>query len=188
MKNQSLVLLFAALLAVFLTTGCEPDEPMVMNEEELITTLNLTLVPENGGNTIAFGFQDLDGDGGDPPQITTANLAANTTYRAQLSLTNQSVTPADNITAEVVEEDDEHQVFYAPSSGLNLTVAYEDLDRNGNPLGILTTFTTGAASTGTFTVTLRHEPNKTAAGVADGDITNAGGETDIEVTFTTTIQ
>ena len=41
---------------------------------------------------------------------------------------------------------------------------------------------------GTITVTLRHEPNKDAAGVSSGDIANAGGETDIEVTFNVEIQ
>lgn len=188
MKNNSLFLLFAALFIVFFTTACDPDEPDDVNEEELITNLNLTLTPSGGGTPVVFSFQDLDGDGGTAPQIVTANLAANTTYNAALTLTNQSVTPFESITDEVIEEDDEHQLFYSPSSGLNLTVAYQDQDGDGNPLGILTTFTTGAASTGTFTVTLRHEPNKTATGVAAGDITNAGGETDIEVVFTTSIQ
>ena len=37
---------------------------------------------------------------------------------------------------------------------------------------------TGEASSGTLTLTLRHEPNKPNSGLAD-----AGGETDIEVTF-----
>jgi hypothetical protein len=32
-------------------------------------------------------------------------------------------------------------------------------------------------------ITLRHEPNKKASGVVGGSITNAGGETDIEVSF-----
>ena len=45
--------------------------------------------------------------------------------------------------------------------------------------------TTGSMAnpSATMTVILRHEPNKAGAGVSDGDITNAGGETDIEVTF-----
>ena len=47
---------------------------------------------------------------------------------------------------------------------------------------------TGAASVGTLKVTLRHEPNKSAAGVVGGDITNAGGETDIEVEFPIVIE
>jgi hypothetical protein len=66
--------------------------------------------------------------------------------------------------------------------------AYDDMDGSGNPIGVANTYLTGDAGSGTFTVTLRHEPNKTAAGVADGDITNAGGETDIEVEFPVTIQ
>jgi hypothetical protein len=37
-------------------------------------------------------------------------------------------------------------------------------------------------------VTLRHEPDKGAAGVSGGDITNAGGDTDIEVTFPVVIE
>ena len=37
-------------------------------------------------------------------------------------------------------------------------------------------------------MTLRHEPAKDASGVAAGDITNAGGETDIEVTFDVTVE
>jgi hypothetical protein len=35
---------------------------------------------------------------------------------------------------------------------------------------------------------LRHEPNKDALNVASGEITNAGGETDIEVSFPVTIK
>ncbi len=62
------------------------------------------------------------------------------------------------------------------------------MDVNGNPIGISTIVTTNGASTGTITVTLRHEPNKDASGVSTGDITNAGGETDIEVIFNVEVQ
>jgi hypothetical protein len=67
-------------------------------------------------------------------------------------------------------------------------VAYGDVDGNGKPLGLQTTVVTGDVSTGTLTITLRHEPDKSAAGVSGGDLTNAGGETDIEVTFDVTVQ
>ncbi|MFT7376933.1 MAG: hypothetical protein ACI88Z_000758, partial [Sphingobacteriales bacterium] len=56
------------------------------------------------------------------------------------------------------------------------------------PLGLQTTITTTDVGNGTLTVILRHEPNKSASGVANGDISNAGGETDIEVTFNITVQ
>ena len=65
---------------------------------------------------------------------------------------------------------------------------YEDEDGDGNPIGLETTMITGDPSTGTLTVILRHEPDKNADGVSDGDITNAGGETDIEVDFPVVIK
>lgn len=180
--------LFAFLAIVFAgmsLVSCDDDEPEAENEEEEITTLTLTLV--GTGAPIVFVFRDLDGDGGNAPVITQGTpLAANTTYTAALTLLNENEN--EDITTEILEEDEDHQFFFRPSSGLNLSVSYEDADANQNPIGLATEFRTGSASTGTLVVTLRHEPNKTAAGVKDGDINNAGGETDIEVTFNVTIQ
>ena len=66
---------------------------------------------------------------------------------------------------------------------------YIDVDGNGAPLGLAFTLTTVDADTeGDLTIILRHEPSKSADGVAGGDITNAGGETDIAVTFPFTIE
>ena len=69
-----------------------------------------------------------------------------------------------------------------------MTVNYTDEDSNENPIGIATSVETGAASNGTLTIVLRHEPIKAAENVATGDITNAGGETDIEVQFDIVIE
>ena len=99
---------------------------------------------------------------------------------------NETETPAENITLEVEEEGDEHQFFYTFSNSI-ATVAYTDQDKNGRPIGITFNVTTTSAGIGNLTVTLRHEPNKTAAGVAAGNITNAGGETDVEVDFSLTV-
>ena len=90
-------------------------------------------------------------------------------------------TPAEDITAEVLEEALEHQVFYQVASG-DFVIQYADQDSNGNPIGLSTNFQSNTTG-GNLTVILKHEPSKTAAGVSGGDITNAGGETDIEVVF-----
>jgi len=181
MKNLAYFLAF-----LFITIGsisCSDDEdPMPPNPEEVITTLNVALTPVGGGTTVNFNFQDLDGDGGNAPTITVGDLVASTTYNAVITALNESVTPTDNITVEILAEDEDHQFFFQVA-GANLGVAYTDQDADGNPVGLSSTFTTGAASTGTIIITLRHEPNKSATGVSSGDITNAGGETDIEVTF-----
>ena len=95
--------------------------------------------------------------------------------------------PAEDITQIILEESEDHQFFYSFSPGLDVTSQYSDEDSNGNPVGIQFTLATGSAGSGNFTVTLINQPNKSAAGVSDGDITNAGGETDIETTFSVVI-
>lgn len=176
------------LVILGLVTSCEKNDPEIPNEEELITTLTYTLTPTAGGTAVVFSFQDLDGDGGGTPVITNGTLMANTTYSGTLQLLNETENPAENITDEVADEAEEHQLFYIIGNGLNAQIAYDDADGNGNPVGISTVVNTGDASTGTLTITLRHEPDKSASGVSGGDISNAGGETDIEVTFDVTVQ
>ncbi len=185
MKKFSL--LFPLFCLLLIISACNDDDVDTGEGEELITTLTLTLTPANGGTPAIMTFQDLDGDGGNIPVVMEGTLDANTIYTSAVTFLNESESPAENITEEIEEEDEEHQVFYA-ASGINLSASYDDMDDNGNPIGLATTMQTGAASSGTLTVTLRHEPNKDASGVSDGDITNAGGETDIEVTFPVTIQ
>jgi hypothetical protein len=48
--------------------------------------------------------------------------------------------------------------------------------------------TTENAGTGKLKIVLRHKPDKNASGVANGNIANAGGETDIEVEYNVVIQ
>lgn len=185
--TKNYLLFSLVLIALVLNSACNDDEPELPNEEELITTVNYTLTPASGGAAVTLTFQDLDGDGGNDPIITGGTLEANQTYTGSLELLNESETPVEDITVEVREEDEEHQFFFQ-SSLTDLTIAYNDQDADGNPIGLSTTVTTGAAGTGNITITLRHEPNKAAANVSDGDITNAGGETDIEITFPIDVQ
>ena len=175
-----------ALVGALVFTACD-DEPVVVNEEELITTLSYTLTPVGGGTTVVLSFKDLDGDGGNAPVITGGTLVAGVTYTGSLNLLNESENPAESITEEIEAEDEEHQCFFEVT-GANAIIGYADQDADGNPVGLATTLTTGAASTGTLKVTLRHEPNKSASGVKEGLIANAGGETDIEVSFPITVQ
>lgn len=180
--------LFMALLV--LVASCSDDDdntPEEINEEEVITTLTITLTSP-GNPDIVIQSRDLDGDGPNAPMITGGTLAANTTYTGSIVALNELETPAEDITEEVAEEDDEHQFFFQSISGANITTTYLDFDGDGNPLGINFTLATGDASMGTLRVTLRHLLDKFATGVSGGDITNAGGDTDIEVDYPITIQ
>lgn len=185
--NKHFFLLAAIAFTSITFTACEKEDPDIDNEEELITTLNYTLTPSNGGTAITLTFVDLDGDGGDAPTITGGVLAENQTYSGALKLLNESESPAESISEEIEEEDEDHQFFFA-SNISDLTVTYSDQDSLGNPIGLSSSLTTGNAAAGSLTITLRHEPNKSGSGVSGGDITNAGGETDIEVTFPIDVQ
>jgi len=176
------------LMAVAVISSCKKDKDVVIpNEEELITTVNYTLTPVGGGTEVTMTFKDLDGDGGNDPVITGGTLAANTTYNGTLELLNETESPAEDITEEIEEEDADHQFFFSTTVS-DLSVAYADQDDDGNPVGLETTVTTLGVSSGSMTIILRHEPNKSGTGVAGGAITNAGGETDIELTFNVDVQ
>lgn len=186
-------LLLCGLLGFVLltTTGCEDDDPVIENEEELITDVVLVLTPNtSAGETVTFSFQDRDGDGGmAPTQSVSGQLRSGITYDGTLTLTAvEADGETEDITAEVREEDDEHQVFYVPTDGLDMAFSYDDMDGDGNPLGLLVNATAGAASSGKLTVILRHEPTKDASGIGISNPDPAGGETDIEVVWDATIQ
>ncbi|MFT4522988.1 MAG: hypothetical protein ACI8ZN_001940 [Bacteroidia bacterium] len=189
MKIINLLTVLGILFTLFISACKEdvPEDPIIPNEEEVITSLNFTLTPEGGGTPVVLSFKDLDGDGGNAPAISEGTLVANTTYNGSLELLKELETPAEDITKEIEEEGVDHQFFFKTSvSGVNF--AYNDMDANGNPIGLSTILTTNGAGSGTITVTLRHEPKKDASGVSSGDMTNAGGETDIEVTFNVEVQ
>lgn len=187
-KMKKISLLLMSILTLSLQS-CkdEPKDPIIPNEEELITTLILTLTPQNGGSDILFSFVDLDGKGGDDPIYTEGVLAPNTAYSGTIQLLNELENPVEDITIEVEEEGIDHQFFYLTTVN-GMTISYTDVDDNGNPIGIETMVETLDVGQGTLRITLKHEPDKTASGVSDGDMTNAGGESDIEVTFNVNVQ
>ena len=170
-----------------LFTACQKDDPVIPNEEEVITTLLFELSPNSGGTPLVLSFRDLDGDGGEQPVITTDDLQSNETYTGRIEILNEQTSPAIDITDEIREEALEHQIFYQSTTS-DLSINYNDQDGNGQPLALITNVTTGDPGSGSLKITLRHEPEKTASGVANGDVTNAGGETDIEVTFSINVQ
>ena len=179
----------SALVVVAITalSACKKDDdlvpvpPATINEQEVITTLTVTLTDAGGVQpTVTATFRDPDGDGGNGPDIfDTIRLAPNTTYNAALTLTNETLSPAEDITAEVLEEDHEHLFCFTPS-GANVTITRTDSDGTYE-VGLQSSWVTTGASNGTVQIVLKHQPD-----VKDG--TCAPGETDVDITFVTEIQ
>ncbi len=179
---KTIKLLTVLFISTLVFTSCEDDHDDDHDhgsDEELITTVLYTLT--DGNNTIVLEWEDLDGDTGNAPTISSGTLTANTSYTGSIQLLNRTESPAEDITLEVRAEGDEHEFFYTNTAGLTITKTDTD---GTNPVGIETSLSTGAAGSGSLTIVLKHEPTKPN----DGTAANAGGSTDVQVTFPISIQ
>jgi hypothetical protein len=182
------VLLTAVVLFSFvLLNGCKKDEIVDPNEGELITTIRLKFTNTLAGSAVplVYEFKDLDGEGGAAPtKFDDIVLQKNIPYSCEVTVLNESVSPADDITNEIKAEANDHQFYFVPSNSNLLSVSNYDTDTQGLPLGVNSFWVTGInPGTGTIKVALKHKPGTKAA---NDPITK--GETDIELDFNLIIQ
>jgi hypothetical protein len=155
-------------------------------------------------------------------------LKANSTYTGRVLILDETKSPFDTVSTEILARENYHLFFFEPSpvlasafvvsntttyipqadwltgqpatdttafgisvnettassaaTALNLVVSRTDMDANTPPLqiGLQDNFVTGAASSGTLRVVLRHQPN-----AKNG--TYPPGSTDFDVTYAVTI-
>ncbi|MEM6347202.1 MAG: GTP cyclohydrolase [Bacteroidota bacterium] len=193
--------LWTLVLVGMVVYGCgdevvPPDE----NPPETITDVKLIFTNVNDATDVVEArAEDPDGEGVEELKILDEiNLGAGKTYTLTYEVLNSLVTPAEDIGAEIAEEDDEHQLFFSftegafsdPTGNGNIDNAsdpinYNDADGNGNPVGLSTNWTTSATavSGASFTAKLQHQPDeKTATSTA------TTGDTDFDLTFVLNIQ
>ncbi len=182
--------MLALLGLLFFFSACNDDEdPVVEETPEQITTLRLTFVPAGGGAPLIFSSVDADGDGPGSVQNDTIKLQVNTAYSLSLEVLNELAKPTEDITDEIEDEAEEHMFFFNWTDGLFSdpagngntdnradAVNYGNnnptgVDDNGLPVGLTTTWTTGAAAMGNFQVILKHQPDIKSAtsGISDGE-------------------
>ena len=167
------------MLIIGIITSCS-DKVKPINEEEVINKVILTL-KDNSNNTFELSYNDYDGNGPLSPIIYSDSLPSNTVLNGSIRLRNTLATPEKDITIEVREEGTEHQFFYLINRQDAPTFKYSDQDLNNNPIGIEVQCMTKTSFDGILKIVLRHQPNKSASGVANGDISSAGGSTDVDI-------
>jgi hypothetical protein len=185
MKLLKTVSSFSLLLIILMNiVSCKKDNQKPddmptnpeMHDEELITTFILTLEDTTGTHpTVTATFRDIDGPGGlAPTAFDTIHLKSNATYTCSITLLNESVEPAENISDEILEEADEH-IFCFTVSDAHLQIIRTDSDGQYE-IGLSSEWSTGNASSGHVQVMLKHQPS-----IKNG--TCDPGETDIELMF-----
>jgi hypothetical protein len=180
MKNFKHNLGTAICMALLALQSCKGDDnKAVTDSKELLTTVLLTYTNQaNVSEVVKVKWQDIDGVGGVAPKIDNLVLKANTTYAVTTEVLDESKTPVENKTPEILSEGAEHQFFYSSTPANLLSVSYADKDSKNLPIGLATVQKTGSVGKGTFLVTLKHQTNLKSA-----TSTIATGETDIEVSF-----
>ncbi len=192
MKTSKIFKLFLigfTAIAFAACSGDDDDNPTPpVSDEEVITTLRLTFTdPEGIIAPQTFTYSDPDGPGGNAPVVDVISVQP-LAYVVTIEVLDESnPNDVEDITEEIEEEDDEHQFFFVTNGSASdvLTITYADTDGNGNPVGLRTFWnvTDATEGAGSVTITLLHELNKTAEGIAIDNPSVAGGETDIEVQF-----
>ena len=169
-----------------------PDAPPCENEEEIITDVILIWRPVEGGKVIEVRAVDPDGPGPLDLEISSPiELARGTTYQLDIKLLNSI--SGEDLTEEVNEESDEHQLYFEFSEQIfsdpvgtgnvvsnSGVVNYLDSDENGLPVGLSTKWTTrdDNGMVGTFRIILKHQPDQKAA---SSDVNT--GSTDLDLTW-----
>lgn len=186
-----------ALCQFVLIFACSKDDPDPVHEEEVITRVTLEVSKVGSSNPTTYTFEveghdhdhdddDHDDEDGDEHEgeHTEIELEANSSYNVSISFYNDSDPDnVENITSEIIEEKDEHQIFYEITdelSGFSIASASNDTkDSNGNPLFIKSTWTTTAETSGEVVGYLIHEPTSETGNTR----TDFGGSTDVEIEF-----
>jgi hypothetical protein len=175
------ITIYALLLcSVFFSCKREQDDvkkpQQIENEAELITTVELFFSDSAQVLPITKAiFRDTDGVGGlEPTQFDTIRLFANQTYDVDLLFWNESKSPVENITLEILEEGDEHIICYE-TEGVPISIQRTDTDGTFE-IGLSSKWKTSEKGNGFVTILLKHQPS-----IKNGNCDL--GETDVELKF-----
>ncbi|MCS6991755.1 MAG: hypothetical protein NZL95_07825 [Chitinophagales bacterium] len=172
---------FAVILLFLIAVACRDENPPPpAHPSEVITTVQLKFSSvDDPSEEFWVVFSDPDGIGGNPPvRFDSIRLKSTKTYECEITLIDESHTPAHDLTHEIEQEADDHQFYFLPS-GVDVVVTYADADSKGRPIGLKSLWQCGAAGQGTMTLILKHKP-----GLKGDSDPPTVGDTDIEVAFT----
>ena len=199
-----------SLVALLATVGCSDVEDHDHHDHDhhhdhgVPTTIILNFTDDASGTRQSFTWADPENDGN--PNIESIVLTGGPdhphSYALSVEIWNELEDPKEDVTPEIEEEGDIHQLFFTGSAvqgpatgeqaGALLSHSYNDEDDNGLPLGLDNKTTTVGEGSGELIVTLRHLPTEDgnatkidglAEDVAEGGFSAIAGDSDFQITF-----
>jgi hypothetical protein len=193
MKNLRKVSLYLVALLAFGFASCESEDPEKENDGEVITDVTLNFQELNASNALVgsvLSFKASDPQGievGKTPTVQSITLTKGKKYQMTIEVKNSIEN--EDITKEILEEAAAHQFFFLGQVFDSSFFSIQYADAGGVALG-LKTIVTVSSSIGTnnsnMRVVLRHDLNKSFPGASSPTFANfaqAGGETDLDITF-----
>lgn len=186
------------LSSILLFIACDKDDaPEAENEMEVFTkaVIKVTNLSDNSSATYEFEVEGHDNDhdhehgvliqnqeNDDHGDHTVIELGSGSEYKFEISFLNDS--DPNNIidlTEEVIEEADDHHVFYElVGNGISYeSTSGDTFDSNSNPLNLVTKWTTTTATEVEVEAYLLHQPTSKTGNTRD----DFGGATDVEIEF-----
>jgi hypothetical protein len=197
MKNLKKVSLYLAALLTLGFASCKSEDPEKENDGEVITDVTLKFQELNASNALVgsvLSFKASDPQGievGKTPTIQSISLAKGKKYQMTIEVTN--AIKGEDITQEILTEAAAHQFFFLGQVFDSNIFSIQYADAGGVALGLKNTVTV-SISPGTnnsnMRVVLRHDLNKNFPGATSPTFANfaqAGGETDLDLTFPVTL-
>lgn len=184
------------LSTILLFISCDKDDtPEAENEMEVFTKAVIVVTNLSDDSSETYNFEveehDHDHDHSVLPQTqddddhgdhTVIELKSNSEYKFEISFLNES--DPNNIidmTEEVIEEADDHHVFYElVGNGISyVSTSGDTFDSKSNPLNLVTKWTTTTATEVEVEAYLLHQPTSKTGSTRD----DFGGATDVEIEF-----
>ncbi len=169
--HRILFVMLALVSAALIINGCKKEEnpakPPEVVEHPPATTVTLIL-KDSLGTTFVDSCTVRDTSQvhhGESPVIGQLDLQAGKTYKGTFVLYDETQTPVDNLTGDIISEKDAH-VFKFTFTSARVVVSGLDLDSHGLPFGLNFTLmaTAGGAATGNLHVILEHHDDGNKAG------------------------
>ena len=183
------------LSSVLLFISCDKDDtPDAENEIEVFTkaVIVVTNLSDDSSETYNFEVEEHDHEHSVVVQAqedeeghgdhTEIELESDSEYKFEITFLNDSdPNNVIDMTEEVIEERDEHIVFYELiGDGISYdTTSGDTLDSEGNALNLVTKWTTTAATVVDVEAYLIHQPTSKTGTTRD----DFGGATDVEIEF-----
>ena len=177
-KNIKKFKLHLITLIIVLSYSCSKDDPDGINEQEYISNVVVDVAsPDGTTQTIDWDLSETNTE--------SINLKPNSNYTVELSFEDRSdPTDIEDVTIEIIDEADEHQVFFE-FADVSVSVTSASNDTKDGSRGVLLKSVWNASSSGTgiVRVYLIHQPTNFNATTREG----FGGFNDVAIDIPVTI-